>query len=208
MVGGRSDGETRRSTRAASVVVPFPRGASGDRLDIARFVPSGRSLLVTVAIVAAAAGMHWLALATPLFAVERIVVRGDAPPGVERQATAVADDLLGESLVAVDAAALEGRVRELPMVAGVAVDRAFPHTLVVRVAPERPVAVARRGTRAWLVTGAGKVVREVDLRAEPGLPRLWIPRHVAVLVGSRLPPTYTPATRALAAARDVGLHTA
>ena len=205
MAGGRSESETRRTARAASVVVPFPRGAAGDRLDIACFVPSGRSLLLAASLVVAAAGAYWLVLATPIFAVQRIEVRG-APPAVERQVTAVADDLLGESLVAVVAADLEGRVRALPAVAGVSVDRAFPHTLVVRVAPERPVAVARRRSRAWLVTGVGKIIREVDSRAEPGLPRLWIPRHVDVSVGTRLPPAYTPATRALAAARDVGLH--
>ena len=191
--------------RAASVVVPFPRGASDDRLDVARFVPSGRSLLVTVSLAVAVAAAYWLAVATPIFAVQKIEVRG-APPGVERHVTAVADDFLGQSLVTVDAADLEGRVRALPTVAGAAVDRAFPHTLVVRVAPERPVAVARRGSGAWLVTGPGKVVREVVGDAEPALPRLWIPRHVAISVGSRLPPAYTPATRALAAARDVGLQ--
>ena len=207
MVGGRSGRESRRPPRAASVVVPFPRGVPGDRLDIARFVPSGRSLLVVVTIVVAAAGAYWLALATPLFAVEHIDVYG-APAGTERQVAAVADDLLGKSLVTVDAAGLEGRVRALPAVAGVAVDRAFPHTLVVRVAPERPVAVVRRGSTAWLTTGAGKIVREIETRAEPELPRLWVPRHIAVSVGSRLPPAYTPATRALAAAREVGIWSA
>ena len=35
---------------AASVVVPFPRGAAGARLDLVRFVPSGRSLVVSLAV--------------------------------------------------------------------------------------------------------------------------------------------------------------
>ena len=47
MVGGRSARGSRRHVAAASVVVPFPRGAAGARLDLVRFVPSGRSLLVT-----------------------------------------------------------------------------------------------------------------------------------------------------------------
>ena len=45
MAGGRSARGSRRHAAAASVVVPFPRDAAGARLDLARFVPSGRSLL-------------------------------------------------------------------------------------------------------------------------------------------------------------------
>ena len=53
-------------------------------------------------------------------------------------------------------------MRALPSVAGASVDRAFPHTLVIKVSAERPVAVARRGASSWLVTGSGKVIREIE----------------------------------------------
>jgi cell division protein FtsQ len=174
-----------------------------DRLDLARFVPSGRSLL-TALIIAIGAGLaYWGAVAAPVFDVERIEVRG-ATPAVERQVEAVASDLVGRSLVGLATDDLEGRARALPTVAAVSVDRSFPHTLVVRVAVERAVAVARRGHAAFLVTGTGKVVREIETGTSPGLPRLWVPRGVTVAVGGKLPPTYDSPTRVLALAREVG----
>jgi cell division protein FtsQ len=178
---------------------------AGDRLDLARFVPSGRSLVLTVAIVVAAGLAYWGAVATPVFALERVEVRG-APPVVQRQVEAAAEDLVGRSLVRVDTAELEGTIRALPAIAEVSIDRAFPHSLVVRVAVERAVAVARRGALSYLVTGSGKVVREVETGAYGNLPRLWIPRGVTVRVGGKLPPSYDPATRALQVAREVGLR--
>jgi cell division protein FtsQ len=169
-----------------------------------RFVPSGRSLLVTFGAVVAI-GIAWLiAYATPLFAVERVEVRG-APPELAREVTRATRDLLGRSLVAVDAAQVEGRLRALPAVAGVTVDRAFPDTLVIKVAPERPVAVVRRGSSAWLATGAGKVIREIQTGTERHLPRLWLARGVTVRVGGQVPAGLVPATRALAAAHTAGL---
>lgn len=204
MVGGRSEGGSRRPARAEDVVVPFPRRMHDVRLDVARFVPSGRSLLVALAILTAAGAAYLLALRTSVFAVERVEVKG-ASPGLERRVTAVTADLVGRSLVSLDASRVADEVRALPTVAGVSVDRAFPHTLVVRVAPERPVAVVQRGSTAWLATGSGKIIGSVDLRARRELPRLWVPKKVETEVGGVLPPYYVPATRALAAARDVGL---
>ena len=205
MVGGRSVRGSRRPARAASAVVPFPRSAVEDRLDPARLVPSGLSLLVALGIVVGTGLAYWAAVSTSLFAVERVEVKG-GPPSVQRQVRAVAGDLVGRSLVSVRTGDLAGEVRALPSVAGVSVDRAFPHTLVVRVAVERAVAVARRGNAAYLVTGTGKVVREVEPEAQRHLARLWIPRGVTVRVGGKLPPGYDPATRALAVAREVGLR--
>lgn len=201
MAGGRTERGSRRHARAASVVVPFPRGAAGDRLDLARFVPSGRSLLISFAVVLGTLGAYWGAVTSPVFAVERVEVLG-APPEVVREVEAATRNVVGVSLVAVDAEGIEGTLRALPSVAGVSVDRAFPHALVVRVAPERPVAVARRGHSSWLVTGTGKVIRAVETGSERAYPRIWLTRGVAVRVGGTLPTSYTPATRALAAATE------
>jgi hypothetical protein len=169
-----------------------------------RFVPSGRLLLVTFVAVAVVGIAYWVAYATPVFAVDHVVVRG-ASPELSREVTRATRDVVGQSLVAVDADRVEGRLRALPAVAGVSVDRAFPHTLVVKVAPERAVAVVRRGRSAWLATGAGKVVREIQTGTERHLPRLWLARGGTVRVGGQIPAGLIPATRALAAAHTVGL---
>ena len=71
MVGGRSERGSRRHAAAASVVVPFPRDAAGARLDLVRFVPSGRSLLATFGVLVAIGLAYWLAYSTPVFAVTR-----------------------------------------------------------------------------------------------------------------------------------------
>jgi cell division protein FtsQ len=169
-----------------------------------RFVPSGRSLLVSMGVVIAVAVAYWVAYSTSVFAVERIDVRG-APPEVAREVRAATRDRVGTSLVAIDADAVEGTLRALPSIAGVSVDRAFPHTLVVRVAPERPVAVVRRGKSSWLVTGAGKVIRPIETGTERSLPRLWLAKGATVRLGRLVPAGWLPATRALADAHSVGL---
>jgi cell division protein FtsQ len=204
MARGRTERESRRA-RAASVVVPFPRGAVGDRHDLARLVPSGPQLFVAFGLVVGVLLAYWGARASPVFAVERVEVQG-APSAVAREVRAATKDAIGVSLLAIDAGEIEDFVRALPSVAGVSVDRAFPHTLVVQVAAEREVAVARRGHSSWLVTGSGKVTRAIETGSQRALPRLWLTRDIAVSVGSTLPASFTPATRALAAARHVGLR--
>ncbi len=204
MARGRTGG-SRRQARAASAVVPFPRADQGDRLDLARFVPSGRSLAFSFALVAAALVALWGARSTSVFGVEQVVIEG-APRPVEREVRRATAPLLGVSLLSVDAAEVAAKVRALPSIAGASVDRAFPNTLVVRVSPERPVAVARRGRTSWLVTASGKVVREIETGTERALPRLWLQKGAGVRVGDSLPASFLPATRALGAVHDVKLR--
>ena len=204
MAGGRGVRGSRRHVAAASVVVPFPRGTAGARLDLARFVPSGRSLLGSSVVLIVAAAAYWTASSTSVFALEQVEVRG-APPAVAKQVRTTTRELLGTSLVSIDADDVEGKLRALPTVAGVSVDRAFPHTLVVKVAPERPVAVVRRGRFSWLVTGAGKVIRPIETGTERSLPRLWLAKGTTIRLGGLVPAGWQPATRALAEAHSVGL---
>ena len=201
MVGGRAQGGSRRQTRAASAVVPFPRGGAGDRHELARLVPSGRSLLIVLALVAGVLVAVWGAHASSVFAVQRVQIVG-APPPVERQVERVTAKVVGLSLLEVDARRVEDTVRALPTVAGASVDRSFPNTLVVKVSAERPVAVVRRRTSAWLVTGTGKVIREIRPGSLRAFPRLWVPTGVGVRVGGALPASLAPATRALAAVQE------
>jgi len=202
--GGRPEPGSRRRARAASAVVPLPRRAADDRLDLARLVPSGRSLVVAFGLVAVVFAGYWGARASSVFAVEQIDVRG-APPQVARDVERATRDAVGVSLLAVDTSAIEGAVQSLPSIAAASVDRAFPHTLVVRIAPVRAVGVARRGGDAWVVSGSNRVIRTVDPKAESGLPRIWLPRKLSVEVGRPLPTAYEPVVRTLAGLREVGL---
>jgi cell division protein FtsQ len=204
MVGGRSVRGSRRHVAAANVVVPFPRGAAGARLDLVRFVPSGRSLVVTMATVVAVGIAYLIAYSTPVFALERIEISG-ASPELAREVRAATRDLTGRSLVGIDADDVEGALRALPAVAGVSVDRAFPHTLIVKIAPERPVAVVRRGRGSWLATGSGKLIRRIETGTQRRYPRLWLARGATLRVGGLIPPGFVPATRALSDAHAVGL---
>lgn len=205
MVGGRSERGARRRGQGASVVVPLPRD-TGARQALARVVPSGRSLALGVALLAAAVAAYWLARASSLFAVDAVHVQGAVPEVVVRDVERATADLVGTSLVALDAAAVERKVRALPSVAGASVDRAFPHTLVVKVAAERPVAVARQGASAWLAAASGTIVRELERGSARALPRLWLPKGAPVSVGRPLPAEALPATRALGLAREAGLR--
>jgi cell division protein FtsQ len=204
LVGGRSARGSRRQVAAADVVVPFPRGAAGARLDLVRFVPSGRSLLVTMGLLLAVGAAYFVAYSTPVFALERVQSSG-APPELAREVHAATRELTGRSLVGIDAEEVEGKLRSLPAVAGVSVDRAFPHTLEVRIAPERPVAVIRRGRSSWLATGAGKVIRSIETGTQRHFPRLWLAKGATIRLGGQIPPGFVPATRALAEAHAVGL---
>ena len=183
----------------------FRAAKTGDRLDLARLVPSGRSLLIGFALVVVRArcvlGSHGvLRLCRRAPRGEGCASGGRAPGRSRSEGRRSA-----RACSTIDARALEDTVRALPSVAGVSVDRAFPNTLVVKVAAERPVAVVRRGSSAWLATGSGKVIQEIETGTERRFPRLWLTRDVAVRVGRSLPPNLVAATRALAAARAARL---
>lgn len=175
-------------TRAA--VVPHPR-----RL-LRRLVPSLRSLLVLLAIVALAGGAYGVARRSSVFAVRRIEVAG-ASPAVAAQVRAALAPLRGRSLVGLDRRDLARRVAALSTVVAVGYDRSFPHTLRLVVRPERPAAVLRRGADAWLVSVRGRVIRPLPPHALPALPRLWVTRGTEVAPGALLGAGAGAAARAL-----------
>jgi len=166
----------------AEKVLSLPRRR---RVDVLRLAPSGRSLLVGLALVLVTAGLYGLARETSMFAVDTIRVDG-ASPALALQVQRELRSYDGRSLVAVDAAAVENRAGSLPAVRSATVDRAFPHMLRVHVVPELPVAVLRRGTDSFLVSARGRVIAPVDRGTHPTLPRIWLPATTEIELGSFL----------------------
>jgi cell division protein FtsQ len=149
--------------------------------------PRHRPLLVIVAVlllVGVAVGAYFLARQTALFALDRIQVEG-APPSVAAEVRSTLDNYQGDSLVAFDSAEAARRLASVPEVAAARFDRAFPHTLKVRVRLERPVAVLRQGVDAWLVSASARVLRKLE-RPYPRLPRIWVPRSAGITVNATL----------------------
>ena len=187
---GRAGRQVRPRARTASVVVPFPRTTTGDRLELGPLVPSGRTLLVAFAALGAVLLAIVVARETPLFAVREISVSG-ATPGIESQVRKALRERTGSSLVGLDLEAAHSDVVALPTVASVAFDRAYPHTLRVTVVPERPVAVVRQGADSFLISERGRVIARVGRTASPALARIWVKRDVpldpgALVVGDLL----------------------
>jgi cell division protein FtsQ len=132
---------------------------------------SARALAFAAGAVVALGLLYLAARETSLFAVRTLDVTG-APPTVRRDVEHAAAPLLGESLVGLDGGELRKELEALPSVRSAHVDRAFPNTLRISVIPERPAAVLRRGSDAWLVSERGRVIAAVDVDARPGLPRI------------------------------------
>ena len=173
--------------------------AVSDRSGSARLVPSARSLLVGLVLVALAAGAYVFARDTSAFAVRSIEVEG-ATPALAVQVRQALRPLVGTSLIGLDGAGLERRVDALPAIVRTDYDRAFPHTIRVRVVPERAVAVLRTGKTAWLVSARGRLIASVPLVDQALLPRLWEPASLRPVAGG-----FLAAGAGGVAARSVGL---
>ena len=180
--GGRVEDGSRPRARAESVVVPLPRRINGERLDLLRLVPSGRSLVYALLIVAGAAVSLLAARETGVFAVRTIDVAG-ASPGVATQVRRALTATRGTSLLEVDLDASLQAVEALPTIASARFDKAYPHTLRVVVVPEKAVAVIRQGSDSYLVSAGGRVIAGADRRDRPALARIWVKRSVELRPG-------------------------
>jgi cell division septal protein FtsQ len=140
---------------------------------LAHLLPSGRSLLLGFALLVGGLLAYVIVRHTSAFALRAVEVNG-APPALERQVRKALGPLHGRSLLALEHEEIKDRLAALPEVRSASFDRAFPHTLRISVAPERPVAVLRSGPRAWLLSAHAKVLRPLAARSRPRLPRVWI----------------------------------
>lgn len=184
MAGGKgSRNRSRPRARTAAAVVPLSRArAGGNRLELHRIAPSGRSLLTGLLILVVAVGLYAAARGTSAFAVRQIAVEG-ASPEVAAEVRKVLAPAVGQSLLALDLSELAQRAGTVPMVAGATFDRGYPHTLRIQVVPELPVAVLRQGASSWLAAASGRVLADLERGARPMLPRVWLPRDVDVRLG-------------------------
>ncbi len=156
----------RRSARAG-------RGRANARLT--------RPLAAVGAVILLIGGAYIAARETSVFAVRQVEVVGALPGDVEAQVHQVLGAFEGQSLVAVDAAAVEDALEKLPPVVQASVDRDFPATLQATVRLEKGIAVLRQGARAWLVSASGRVLEELEPDDLTRLPRVWLPRSQALL---------------------------
>ena len=151
-----------------------------------------------IAAVVVAGGLYVLARETSLFSIDRIEVRG-VPPGQAARVRAALEQLTGSSLVSFEAKDGNRRLASVPIVATASYDRDFPHTLVVTVVPEIPIALLRRGPDAWLVSDNGRVLRRLNERPLPSLPRIWLAASADPLVGAVVADDSAATVQALAA---------
>jgi cell division protein FtsQ len=113
-------------------------------------------------------GAVWTAFWSPWLRVRSVEVHG-----VHRiqasQVQALAESEVGDAMLAVSTDALAQRVRELPLVKSVSVERVWPGSLRVVVDERRPVAAIAAGGVVRLVDDQGVLVEtrvDVDLRTQ------------------------------------------
>ena len=143
---------------------------------------SRRALVVAGALVVALGLLYLVARETSLFALQTVSIQG-APPRVREAILEETAEVQGESLVALDGGELVSRLEALPSVRSVSYDRAFPHTLRLYVVPERPIAVLREGTNAWVVSERGRVIHRAEAGKVRAFPRVPLPEQAGLEPG-------------------------
>jgi len=155
-----------------------------------------RILLVVLAVVLVGTAA-WVALASPLLDVDRIVVRGTVHATPE-QVTSAAQIARGDAMIWVDDGAAASRVEALPWVRSAQVERDWPGTVRITVTERTAAAWVQSGTGPAIVDGTGRVLdRIADAPAD-------LPEIAGV---TRVPPvgaTIAPALGARVAGRLLG----
>jgi hypothetical protein len=193
----------RKRSTSRTAVLPARRAAPS--LQLGRLAPSGRSVLVGLAIFALAVGGYLAARETSIFAVRTIEIRGGDKTLQDQVKAALAGEV-GQSLMKIDGNSLSRQIAPLPGVRSFAYDRAYPNTLRIVLRPEQPVLVLRSGADAYLVAATGRVIRTLAHPRLSHLPRLYVARgDVQVKVGEPLPASLGAAATALAPLRGAPL---
>ncbi len=171
---------------------------------LARYLPSGRSILAGFAIAVVAVSGYVIARESSVFAVHALDVRGGNAQTRAQVRAALAGEV-GRSLLTVNRASIASRLASVADVRTFTYDRAFPNTLRVVVRRERPVLVLRQSKDAYLVAASGRVLKPLPHPRLSHLPRLWVRSDVPVSVGQSLPSQEAASVHALAVADGAGL---
>ena len=116
-----------------------------------------RRIFTFLGSVAVLAGMGWIALASPLLAVDEIkVVGGDhtTPEDVALAAGLGSDD----NLLLLSTSEVEAKTETLPWVRSAEVDRMLPGTVRVRVTERVPAMIVSLGAARWTIDARGYVL--------------------------------------------------
>jgi len=127
-------------------------------------------LLFLLAVISLAV-MVWLALRSPLMAVDTVGYEGLVrTPLAEVEAAAGIE--VGQPLIDVDPGAVAARVEALPWVAQASVSRSWTGSVVIEVTERQPAAAALAAPDVWVLVDAEGRVLTGAVEVPPGLPRL------------------------------------
>lgn len=116
----------------------------------------------TLALLAPLVLLGWVVVASPLLAVQKVVVVGERRLSVAA-ITAVAGVPSGTPLARVDTGAVAARIRALAPVASVTVSRGWPHELRVKIVERVPVVAVTRGSSVVLLDYSAAEVATVPV---------------------------------------------
>jgi cell division protein FtsQ len=126
-------------------------------------------------------GYLWVK-SSSVFVLRTVAIRGGSESDRVAVRDAVARAAAGDSLLSVSSTQIAGAIESVPTIHFASVDRDFPHTLRIRIVPERPVAIAK-GKGRWLqyrsvVAASGRVLRLLSpVEKPPSLPSIWVDEH-------------------------------
>ncbi|MEX1008200.1 MAG: FtsQ-type POTRA domain-containing protein [Acidimicrobiia bacterium] len=151
-------------------------------------------IVLSVAGALVVLGAAYAVVASPLFDVDRVGVKGTVRTTAAQVQTA-AGVHRGDAMVWIDGGAAAQRIAALPWIRDARVEREWPGTVTVVVTERSPAGWVDTGSSPVLVDGTGRVLERVS---EPptGLPQIVSPKRVPP-VGA----TITPAVGAEVAGR-------
>ncbi len=136
-------------------------------------------LFLGCALLALAAGVHWL-LSRPVFAIQRIVVQGDLMHNSPATLRPLVQPSLVGNFFTVDLDALRAAFEQAPWVRYAQVRREFPGTLRIELHEQEAIALWGPPSQAQLLNSDGEIFdAEADDEEQEHLPRLQGPQGQA-----------------------------